>query len=73
VPSWLTKPITDGSADADYNRVVGIIYCLSLSKALYLHVSSAVLTKLQTNEYRYPVDEFRGHVGRPGREKDGRG
>ena len=43
--------------------------------ALDLDVSSAVLGKLQTNEYRYPVDELRippqvGRFRRPEREKD---
>ena len=46
-----------------------IIYCLSLSNALDLDVSSAVLGKLQTNKHRYPVDEFRGRFRRPEREK----
>jgi len=48
-----------------------VIYCLSLSNALDLDVSSAVLGKLQTNEDRYPADEFRGRFRRPEREKDG--
>ena len=48
-----------------------VIYCLSLSNALDLDVSSAVLGKLQTNEHRYPVDEFRGRFRRPERDKDG--
>ena len=47
-----------------------VIYCLSLSNALDLDVSSAVLGKLKTNEYRYPADEFRGRFRRPEREKD---
>lgn len=46
-----------------------IIYCLSLSNALDLDVSLAVLGKLQTNEYRYPADEFRGRFRRPKRER----
>ncbi|HSR30133.1 MAG TPA: nucleotide pyrophosphohydrolase [Anaerolineae bacterium] len=46
-----------------------LIYCLSLSNALDLDVSSAVLGKLQTNEHRYPVGEFRGRLRRPEREK----
>lgn len=46
-----------------------VIYCLSLSNALDLDVSSAVLGKLQTNEHRYPADEFRGRFRRPEREK----
>ena len=48
-----------------------VIYCLSLSNALDLDVSSAVLRKLQTNEHRYPVNEFRGRFRRPEREKEG--
>jgi dCTP diphosphatase len=47
-----------------------LIYCLSLSNALDLDISSAVLRKLQTNEHRYPADEFRGRFRRPEREKD---
>lgn len=47
-----------------------LIYCLSLSNALDLDVSAAVLGKLQTNEVRFPADEFRGHFRRPEREKD---
>ena len=47
-----------------------VIYCLSLSNALDLDISSAVLGKLQTNEHRYPVDEFRGRFRQPEREKD---
>jgi NTP pyrophosphatase (non-canonical NTP hydrolase) len=47
-----------------------IIYCLSLSNALNLDVSSAVLAKLQTNEDRYPADEFRGRFRRPERERE---
>jgi len=48
-----------------------VIYCFSLSNALDLDVSSAVLGKLQTNEHRYPADEFRGRFRRPEREKEG--
>jgi len=55
--------VTDELADI-------LIYCLSLSNALDLDVSSAVLGKLQTNEQRYPADEFRGRFRRPEREKD---
>jgi NTP pyrophosphatase (non-canonical NTP hydrolase) len=46
-----------------------VIYCLSLSNALDLDVSSAVLGKLRSNEHRYPVGEFRGRFRRPEREK----
>jgi len=47
-----------------------LIYCLSLSNALDLDVSSSVLGKLAVNETRYPVSEFRGRFRRPEREKD---
>ena len=48
-----------------------VIYCLSLSNALGLDISSAVLSKLQTNEHRYPAEQFRGRFRRPEREGDG--
>jgi NTP pyrophosphatase (non-canonical NTP hydrolase) len=48
-----------------------LIYCLSLSNAFDLDISSAVLGKLQTNEHRYPAGEFRGRFRRPERDKDG--
>ena len=48
-----------------------IIYCLSLSNALDLDVSSVVLGKLETNEHRYPADRFRGRFRRPERNKEG--
>ena len=47
-----------------------VIYCLSLSNALDLDVSAAVLEKLETNEHRYPADQFRGRFRRPEREGD---
>jgi NTP pyrophosphatase (non-canonical NTP hydrolase) len=46
-----------------------LIYCLSLSNALDLDISSAVLGKLQINERRYPADQFRGRFRRPERER----
>lgn len=46
-----------------------MIYCLSLSNALDLDISSAVLDKLQANEDRYPADEFRGRFRRPERDR----
>jgi dCTP diphosphatase len=48
-----------------------LIYCLSLSNALDLDVSSSVQGKLRTNEHRYPADEFRGRFRRPERDKEG--
>ena len=46
-----------------------VIYCLSLSNALGLDISTAVLGKLHTNEDRYPAGEFRGRFRRPERDK----
>jgi len=75
---WLTTEEARAAVeDSDEQAAVGdeladiIIYCLSLSNALDLDVSSAVLDKLQTNEFRYPADEFRGHFRLPEREKTG--
>jgi len=77
---WLTTAEAQ-SAVADPTERVAVadeladivIYCLSLSNALDLDISSAVLGKLQANEHRYPVDEFRGRFRRPEREKNGEG
>jgi hypothetical protein len=41
-----------------------IIYRLSLSNVLDLDASTAILGKLETNEHRYPTDEFQGHFRR---------
>ena len=46
-----------------------VIYCLSLSNALDLDISSAVQGKLHANEHRYPAGEFRGRFRRPQRDK----
>ena len=76
---WLTTEEAQAAAEnpAERAAIAGeladiLIYCLSLSNALDLDVSSAVLGKLQTNEHRYPVNEFRGRFRRPEREKDDR-
>jgi dCTP diphosphatase len=77
---WLTteeaqEAVTDPNEQAAVAEELAdiIIYCLSLSNALDLEVSSAVMGKLQTNEHRYPANEFRGRFRRPEREKDGGG
>ena len=64
----LTRP-AERAAVADELADI-VIYCLSLSNALGLDISSAVLGKLQTNEQRYPADEFRGRFRRPERERE---
>jgi dCTP diphosphatase len=56
--------VTDELADV-------LIYCLSLSNALDIDVTSAVMDKLQTNEHRYPPEQFRGRFRRPERDKEG--
>lgn len=48
-----------------------LIYALSLANALGISVSGAVLEKLRRNEYRFPVEAWRGrarpdHVGETG-------
>jgi NTP pyrophosphatase (non-canonical NTP hydrolase) len=50
-----------------------VIYCLSLSNALDMDISAAVLSKLQTNEQRYPADAFRGRFCRPDRRQEDKG
>jgi NTP pyrophosphatase (non-canonical NTP hydrolase) len=73
---WLTPEQAQAEAalPAGRDAVAGeladvLIYCLSLSNALDLDVSQAVLGKLQVNERRYPADELRGRFRRPEREK----
>jgi len=79
---WLTpEQAQQAVADPSQRAAVAeeladvLIYCLSLSNALELDISSAVLDKLDTNERRYPAHEFRGRFRRPQRERgagDGR-
>jgi len=59
---------TERAAVADELADV-VIYCLSFSNALDLDISTAVLSKLQTNEGRFPIAEFRGRFRRPERDK----
>jgi dCTP diphosphatase len=77
---WLTtEEAQDAVADPAERTAVAdeladvIIYCFSLSNALDLDISSAVLGKLEINEYRYPTDEFRGRFRRPERKKEAEG
>jgi dCTP diphosphatase len=43
-----------------------LVYCLSLSNALEIDVSDAVLTKLGIAERKYPEDEYKGRARKPG-------
>jgi dCTP diphosphatase len=77
---WLTTEEAQTAVDDPAERAAVadeladiVIYCLSLSNALGLDVSSAVLSKLETNEHRYPANEFRGRFRRPERERDSEG
>jgi dCTP diphosphatase len=73
---WLTNEqsqaaVTDPgmrSAAADELADV-LIYCLSLGNALGLDLATAVQAKLETNEARYPVDDFRGRFRKPERPR----
>jgi len=69
---WLTEDqawaAARGAGVAEELAAV-LIYCLSLSNALDLDVTGAVLAKLQVNEGNYPAAEFRGRFRRPEREK----
>jgi len=73
---WLTTEEAEEAVEdpAERAAVTGeladiVIYCLSLSNALDLDISSAVLGKLEANEHRYPAEEFRGRFRRPERER----
>jgi NTP pyrophosphatase (non-canonical NTP hydrolase) len=77
---WLTTEQAEAAVqESDERAAVAdeladiVIYCLSLSNALELDTSSAVLDKLEKNEHRYPAAEFRGRFRRPERDKDGLG
>lgn len=64
----VTDPVERAAVADELADVV--IYCLSLSNALDLDVSTAVLAKLEANEYRFPAAEFRGRFRRPERDKE---
>jgi NTP pyrophosphatase (non-canonical NTP hydrolase) len=73
---WLdNEQAQDACTDAGVQAAVAeeladiVIYCLSLSNALDLDLTSSVLGKLQANEHRYPSSEFKGRFRRPERDK----
>ena len=37
-----------------------IIYCLSMANAMNIEVSRSVIKKLESNQRKYPADEFKG-------------
>jgi dCTP diphosphatase len=72
---WLTTEEAEAAvADPDERAAVAdeiadvVIYCLSLTNAMDLDLSSSVLGKLKINEHRYPAEEFLGRFRRPERE-----
>ena len=46
-------PVTEELADV-------VIYCLALTNVLDIELSEAIRHKLQRNQVRYPVQEYRG-------------
>ena len=42
-------------------------YCLSLANVLDIDISQAVMSKLDKNEHKYPVEEFKGFYQKPPR------
>jgi len=40
-------------------------YCLSLANVLNIDISQAVMSKIDKNEYKYPVEEFKGFYEKP--------
>ena len=39
-----------------------IIYCLSMANAMKIDVTQAILSKLEKNKAKYPVDKYRGRA-----------
>ncbi|MBS1251130.1 MAG: hypothetical protein MAG451_00160 [Anaerolineales bacterium] len=72
---WLTPAESRAAANDPAERagVVDeladvLIYCLSLSNAMDVDLTTAVEAKLAANEERYPVEAFRGQFRRPERQ-----
>ena len=66
---WLTVEQAASAVQADERRAAVadeladvLIYGLSLANALDMDVSTVVLTKLERNEQRFPVEEWRGRA-----------
>jgi len=66
---WLTEEQAVSMLEGDVKRAAVVdeladvlIYAFSLANALGIDVSVAVLEKLERNERRFPVDEWRGRA-----------
>ena len=66
---WLTREQAVSMVEEDVKRAAVVdeladvlIYAFSLANALEIDVSTAVLEKLERNERRFPVDEWRGRA-----------
>jgi dCTP diphosphatase len=66
---WLTVEQAASAVQDDEKRAAVadeladvLIYGLSLANALDMDVSTVVLTKLERNEQRFPVEEWRGRA-----------
>jgi len=78
---WLTneQAAVTVQEEAKRDAVAGeladvLIYGLSLANALGVDVSTVVLSKLERNEQRFPVEEWRGRargVGHAGSRTEG--
>jgi len=68
---WLNDDRAAAANQDDANRAAVVdeladvlIYCLSLANALEVDLSAAILQKLETNQRRFPVEQWRGRAGR---------
>ena len=42
-----------------------MVYCLSLANAVNIDISQAIMRKIDKNERKYPVEEFKGTYKKP--------
>jgi NTP pyrophosphatase (non-canonical NTP hydrolase) len=66
---WLTDDQAAAAVEDPRERLAVIdeladvlIYALSLANALQVDVSTAILSKLERNEHRFPVERWRGRA-----------
>ncbi|MGD1997242.1 MAG: nucleotide pyrophosphohydrolase [Anaerolineae bacterium] len=63
---WLggKEPVEEGKRTAVADELADVlIYVLALANVLDVDLSKAVLSKLERNEERFPVEEWRGRIG----------
>ena len=66
---WLTQEQAAAAVQDEAKRAAVadeladvLIYALDLANTLDVDVSTAILNKLERNEHRFPIGEWRGHV-----------